>query len=260
MARQIPVDICFILDATNSTGPVLHALKDRINEIACEMQFGGRQRGVQLSRKYAVVAYRDPVDCPPPGSAARRDIMPEHPFDEHQFQDFTGQEDLEAYIESIESYGGGDEAEDWAGALDMALHQLSWREGKKCIFWIADANAHGKRFSLESEKDTHDAEGPRLEALAREVAARNIYFIGINIKKGTEPGCEKTLSELRTIVGAAGGKPFTIEDFTIPVDPELGFVIPDQDFDAGCLNDFTATVRGQMNQVLDQMVQDGDAE
>ena len=259
MSRQIPIDVCFVLDATNSTGPVLDALKQRVVDITCEMQFS-RQQGVYLSRKYAVVAYRDPVDCPPPGSAARREIMPEHPFDVHEFQDFQGAESLEEYIGTIQSYGGGDQAEDWAGALDMALHQLSWRNGKKCIFWIADANAHGKRFSLESEKDTHDAEGPRLEALAREMAGLDIYFIGINIKKGTDPGCARTLSELRTIVGAAGGKPFTIEDFTIPIDPEVGFVIPDQEFSPDCLDDFVGTVRGQMDRVLGQMVNDGDAE
>ena len=94
------------------------------------------------------------------------------------------------------------------------------------------------------------------------MAARNIYFIGINVKKGGEPGCGKTLSELRTIVEGAGGKPFTIEDFTIPVDPETGFCfMPDDLFQpewTGCF--YPPTNRVQFHQVVDMMIEEDDAD
>lgn len=254
MAKRLPVDVCFVLDATNSTDPVILALKDRLMDILMSFEMSNR-RGIALDKKYALVAYRDPIDRPP--ERARADLGLDHPYDEHQFLDFGGSETLEEYLETVQAYGGGDNTEDWAGALQLALDQLAWREGsKRCIVWIADANAHGSRFSTPEEKDTHEDQNARFEGLLRDAAHRAMYFIGINVKKGRDPGCAKTLSEIRTIFQEEGGKPVTLDDYIIPIDPERGFVPPDEDLPPDLLDRFTQTVTNGMAAVMRDILRD----
>lgn len=251
---QVPIDICFCLDATMSTNPVINALKDRISDITADINFS-RRPGVTLSKKFAIVAYRDPIDRPRDHPAPER-LKLKHRWDEHEYQDFGGVEALEEFLSHVESYGGGDEPEDWAGALDIALHRLSWRAGKKCIIWIGDANAHGARFALPEERDHHPEEEARLVALIDEVARNGIYFVGINVRKGTDPGCAKTFTEIRNLCEGAGGKPVRTDDFVIEFNEDGEFVDPNQDFSPDLLSRFQETVVSQINTFVGDMTDD----
>lgn len=139
-------------------------------------------------------------------------------------------------LEKIECKSGHDEQEDWAGALDIALNDISWRnESKKLIVWIADANAHGKRYC---GVENHQEEESKLEPLVVKMARSNIYFIGINIRKGKDSGCQMTLQEMKKIYQRNGGKSFNIETINVSLDPDMD----DDDIPPGFLNDFKQTV------------------
>ena len=56
-------------------------------------------------------------------------------------------QDLPYEIGKIKAIGGGDLPEDWVGAYKKVNNDINWRNGNKVIFHIADAGAHGKRFT-----------------------------------------------------------------------------------------------------------------
>ena len=250
---EVPIDICFCVDATESTGPVINALKERILNITADIDFS-RRPGMRLSKKYALIAYRDPVDRPRnrPGIS-----FPDRPgWDEHELHDFGGEEALQEFLGTLKAYGGGDEPEDWAGAIELALNRLSWRDGKKAIIWVADANAHGPLFALETEYDRHPEEENRLVALIHELVRRNIYFIGVNVMKNGDLGCRKTFSAIKAIYQDAGGKPVSTQDFVVAANRDGEFVDPNEDFDADLLLRLEQSVVGQMSAIVAAMTAD----
>ena len=229
--RNVKVDLVFVVDATASTESVFRSLQDQVINTAFDFHVHNRQ----VDDRYGVVIYRDPVD---------------RPEDKNEFFDLTNSlEAVEEYLAGVESYGGRDDPEDWVGGLDLALHRISWRGGKKCIFWITDANAHGSEFSLE-KNDRHDDQAPLLRALIQEMATSNVYFVAINIKKGTDPGCEKTLNVARQIYQEAGGKSFIVQDFTPLWDRDQ---YDGDDWPPHVMENFQATVSASLRRQLDQL-------
>jgi hypothetical protein len=200
MARRTKkLDMVFVLDATNSTQSVFKAMSEQAMDTAFQIHTFKRE----VDDQYGVVIYRDPVD------------NPGDPDDKNEFMQLTAnREAISDYLSEVQAHGGRDDPEDWVGAFELALHSIQWREGSmKCIFWITDACAHGSEYSYE-RRDRHDDEAPKLTRLIQEAAAKRIYFVGINVKKGTDPGCEKTLARLRQVYEAAGAANLvSIEDF-----------------------------------------------
>jgi hypothetical protein len=192
--RTKPVDVLFVIDATASTEPVFQCIRDQIADQAFFFHCQNRE----VLDSYGVVVYRDPVD---------------HPEDRHDFLQFTDKREIvEDFLAQVESYGGRDDPEDWAGALKIALQDLKWRNGKRCIFWITDANAHGTKFSGDPH-DRHNDQTAILEKYIQEMARQHIYFVGINIMKGTDSGCEHTLHTARPIYMGENGPSFQVGEF-----------------------------------------------
>jgi hypothetical protein len=190
-------DLVFVLDGTQSTENVFSALKDEIVDRATEIHLLHRE----IVGHYGVVVYRDPVD------------NPGDPRDRNEFFQLTHDfEAVQDYLARVESYGGRDNPEDWVGGLRLALDEMHWRDGKKCIFWIADDNAHGSRFSLE-RRDRHDDQAALLPPMIERAAREHIYFVLVNVQVLGDPGCAKTAAQLRDIYQRAGGPSFTIVDF-----------------------------------------------
>lgn len=54
------------------------------------------------------------------------------------------------------------------------------------------------------------------------MARSNIYFTGINIKKGDD-GCKRTLNQMKEIYTRCGGKSFNIQEINLHLDPDLDF-------------------------------------
>jgi hypothetical protein len=197
--RTKKLDMVFVLDATNSTQSVFTAMREQAMDTAFQIHTFKRE----VDDQYGVIIYRDPVD------------NPGDPEDKNEFIQLTpNREAITDYLAEVKAHGGRDDPEDWAGAFELALNSIRWRDpSKKCLFWITDANAHGSEYSTE-RRDRHDPEAPRLTRLIQQAAAQRIYFIGINVKKGPDPGCEKTLAKLKSIYEAASvGNLVTIQDF-----------------------------------------------
>lgn len=249
MTKQ--ADICFVLDATESTQIIFAGMIEHVNDIACEL----KRNYSWADFKFAAVIYRDPIDYREPIFSPLSDelkaeldaskkkhederikyIILKDLYDEDieaQKKEYAKQIDLFKYpinknvaipfthnIECLEQElmkvkceGGNDDPEDWVGALTLALEDLSWREkSKKCIIWISDANAHGKRYC---GYDNHNEEEPKLEPLVRQMANNNIYFVGINITIYDDVGCQRTLNEMREIYSDEyDSRCFIIENF-----------------------------------------------
>jgi hypothetical protein len=229
MTRTKPVDLVFVLDATASTECVFEHMRDQVADVAA----GFHQQNRQVLDSYAVVIYRDPVDNP------REDV--------NEFLPLTDNlEAVEQYLRDVVSSGGRDDPEDWAGALDLALHSIVWRTGKKCIYWITDANAHGQKFSGDP-RDAHNDQEARLERLIQEMAQKRIYFVGINVKKGTDPGCERTLNAARAIYDEAKGPSFQVENFELNWDRDQ---YGGNDWPTYVIDRFQETITGTLQRAL----------
>jgi hypothetical protein len=184
------MDVLFVIDATGSMSDALEAAHDRAASIAAELSRA--HAGVDF--RFGSVCYRDPVD---------------DPRDEHNVQDFTSDIDqLVAFFSGLFAMGGGDEPEDWVGALTLALNNVSWRGGRKSLIWIADAPAHGQRFC---GKVNHEDESPKLPPLVAELARRQIFVQGLDLQGGAAP----TFAEIKRIYDAAGGPSCDFERFDI---------------------------------------------
>jgi hypothetical protein len=189
------VDLLFLIDATSSTKCTIQGIRAQCYDTTHDL----RTKYPNIDARFGVVAYRDPVDCP---------------SDKHDHLDFTSSyERLQSFLASVKSYGGRDDPEDLAGGIAIAL-DLSWRaDAKKCIFLVTDANAHGTRFS-GIDRDPHDDQTDRLVGLIRDIARRHIYMHAINIKKGPDPGAERTLTVLKNIYEGEGGPAFVVKEFS----------------------------------------------
>ena len=102
---------------------------------------------------------------------------------------FTQNEnEFKSKLEEIEPQHGDDIAEDWASGFQDALEKLSWGNGTKLIFHMADAPHHGKIFNTDQKDDNFlneedDINGKNLIKLIKRCSKRNIKITGINIDK-----------------------------------------------------------------------------
>lgn len=168
-------DVVFIIDSTESTYSVGCALHDKAEDLAFGMSVSERS----TLFKYACICYRDPVDCE---------------SDVHQVFDFDEDiENLDTFLGDVEPSGGGDGPEDFVGALNAALNDLSWRNGRKIIIWFADGPAHGPRFC---GLPNHPEEEPKLVSLVEKIAKNGIEFYGLYL--GNER-TKRTFSEMEKI-------------------------------------------------------------
>lgn len=222
---KIPLDVVYVIDATSSSQGIISTLRDRCQNISACF---GEKYGRRVNPCYGCVLMRDPVD---------NDGRNGKEMDEHEFLQlspsfepmelFLGKADEEIKHDGNETkylaYGGGDEPEDWVGALRLAIENTDWRpSSKKMIIMLTDADAHGRKYC---GYENHQEEEPKLAPLFTEMANQSIYFVGINIKRGggvvgdynipMHNGCERTLRECKEVYDSNGGRDFLIEDFVI---------------------------------------------
>lgn len=207
---KVLADLVIAVDATNGNKNVIRALKiaaiDLLNSFCIK---NGRNSDLQ----YGVVVFRDPVT-----NVGRVT----DPGDVNEFIDFkTSTEDVEEWLDNIKVCGGHDEPEDWAGALDIALNQMTWRkDAKKLLIWLGDADAHGDDFSA-TQNSAYNAEGARFEGLLKEAAKRRIYMSVLNVRKNGGEGCEKTANRIRRIYEDANGPAVNVADLEINITAEM---------------------------------------
>jgi hypothetical protein len=107
---------------------------------------------------------RDPIDCPGEKN--------------HTYQLTYNVLRLQNQIADEQANGGGDGPEDWVGAFDLALNNISWRNGTRLIIHIADASAHGNEWCGKDNHNNHNNENQKLYSMVQKCIDKNIKIIG----------------------------------------------------------------------------------
>jgi hypothetical protein len=182
------LDLVLVIDATGSMSPAIKAVHDHALNLASTFRIN---RSLQL--RIACICYRDPIDSP-------EDIHEIHEFNPSVRQ-------LQTFLKGIQATGGGDGPEDYVGAIN-ALRSLQWRStANHAIAWIADANAHGRRYCGHQN---HQEEESKLEPLVIEMIKMKVKIQGFSIKGKAN----RTFSEMEKIYQAINpGLFFKFQDF-----------------------------------------------
>lgn len=166
LAHHPSLDICFLLDATGSMGPMIQAVKNQIRTMVRDIERAHPSCQVRL----AVVAYRDYEDDP------RTESLP-FTRDVQVFESFLG---------ALEAKGGGDPAEDVISGLQKAC-TLEWASVARLLVHFADAPCHGDAYHTPRVYDKYpqgDREGRKtqtwLRALAHVCRVHTYQFMHLN--------------------------------------------------------------------------------
>ena len=181
-------DLVFMIDATGSMGGSLNMATKYCIDIWGALQT--KMPGVHF--KFGGIFYRDPIDL----SDDRNDYV-DLTDNINSFKDF---------ISTMSPTGGGDTPEDWVGAYNIALNNISWRNGVRCIIHIADAGAHGSKYT---SSDGHPDEGPKLDSLIPKCVSSNFQIIAFNI--GDE--ALNSFNVFKNSFLSYGGKQYVIKEF-----------------------------------------------
>mmetsp|Transcript_51220 Transcript_51220/g.146241 ORF Transcript_51220/g.146241 Transcript_51220/m.146241 type:complete len:1008 (+) Transcript_51220:99-3122(+) len=138
------VDVCFVLDCTQSMEPFIQSAKTKLEEIGHLVR---ASMGIGASVRFAIVAYRD---------------HDAHPFEHPEVLDFTDNvRTCRLFLASLEAKGGDDWCEDVLRGLDAAT-SLSWQAKTRMLFLLAQTPAHGSRFHRHGAGEEFEQGGVRL--------------------------------------------------------------------------------------------------
>ena len=161
--QKIPFDVVYLVDATESMDKPINSVKQYCLDIANILK-----KEILYNFKFGAVFYRDPIDTKFCTFQDKNDYI-DLTDDMKTFQPFVG---------GIKAYGGLDEPEDWVGGYDLALHRMTWRNGKKMIIHITDSGAHGVEYS---QGDRHPEEGWKLTNLIKECSIKKIIIVAFKV-------------------------------------------------------------------------------
>jgi hypothetical protein len=185
------IDSVFVLDVIGTTVPVLEAMREWAIDKSWEVDLGNRT----ANELWGAIIYRGPATIHCDWNAP--------------FQLTNSQESLVKYMEVVTPDEGRGGQRDLVGACDMALHRISWQNGRKRIYWIAGTHARGRTFSGDAEDAHNDQEAP-LERLVLETARAAIDSIATSVETG---GRTRKLSEIETIHRGVAGSGFEVKEF-----------------------------------------------
>uniref|UniRef100_A0A0G4GXY8 Alpha-type protein kinase domain-containing protein n=1 Tax=Chromera velia CCMP2878 TaxID=1169474 RepID=A0A0G4GXY8_9ALVE len=163
------VDLCFLVDCTNSMSSHIDGVKARIKRIIKRVQ----KTNKSLRLRAAFVGYRD-VNLPKSQQLEKFDFSE----DIEKFKDFVGK---------VQTFWGGDYAEDVSGGVH-ACTELDWSNDTAIVIHIGDAPCHGQRFhTMGKQGDTYYRDGcPRGYDIVDEVQSlvvrdgMSYYFLRIH--------------------------------------------------------------------------------
>ena len=168
--KDTSIDIMFIMDLTGSMGGFLSEAKRNIKKITEEINSHNPGSKIRLS----FIGYRDFDSKDEPRN--------------YEIINFT--EDIETLISTIkkyECYGGGDQPEDIAGALNQAL-KMDWKSSAKYVVLVCDAPCHGSKYHdiyIDSFKEG-DPAGYNIEELMEQFKNMDITFYCVEINNSTK--------------------------------------------------------------------------
>jgi hypothetical protein len=185
--RREELDIVYMIDSTGSMSSWISGVKNKCKEISDKLNENIKLKNYDI--KYGGVFYRDPINCT---------------SDNHEYQPLGDVYNLKNRMESIVAKGGGDTPEDWVGGYKLITNKLAmnWRrKSLKIIIHIADAGAHGKRFS-DGDGGNYVSQEKPLVNLIQQCAYSNISIFGYQI--GAHP--QRSFSECKKIYDSVKSK------------------------------------------------------
>ena len=181
-------DLVYFVDITGSMGEYLNGVKEYCKDISQKL----KNELPNFEFSYGGIFYSDPVDV-----NTDRNICINLTPDIDKFKDF---------VTNIQLLDGGDGPEDWYGAYNIAVNQIKWRDGIRCIIHIADAGAHGTDYS---PGDRHPGEGPKLDSLIPKCAEMKFQIFGFKIGEGAD----NSFKRFESIFTSNKGKSFELKVF-----------------------------------------------
>ena len=162
------VDVAIAIDATASMGNELQAAANKVTDVFNLLQEQHPEKKFRLG----LVAYRDYSDN-----------------ERFVIQDFTSDiYAVQEQISGLRALGGGDSAEDVAGALQK-LNGLSWNADICQVLFVTDAPAHGLAYHVPHLSDDHpdgDKDGINPEEQMALLASKNIGFTFFRMNSKTD--------------------------------------------------------------------------
>ncbi|PKY54606.1 kinase-like protein [Rhizophagus irregularis] len=158
---SMKVDLCFVLDCTDSMEPFIAAARDCIIQVTNYI----KHTNPSIELRVGFCGYRDHCD----GDGRL------------QFLDFTDKyEQFITYMQSVFHYGGGDAPEDVLGGLNEAITKMDWKNGTRVLLHIGDYPPHGTKFTdLSDSYPDGDPHGLTAENVLEKMQSKNIlYFFG----------------------------------------------------------------------------------
>ena len=169
--KDTNIDIMFIMDLTTSMEAFLSEAKHNIKKITEEIWDTNPGAKIRLS----FIGYRD-FNC----KGDKRD---------YEIINFTDNIDKFIWeIKKLECYGGEDQPEDIAGALNEAL-KLDWKSNAKYIVLVSDAPCHGNKYhdiNIEDNFSEGDPDGLIIEDLILQIKKLDITFYCVEINETTK--------------------------------------------------------------------------
>ena len=175
-------DILFMIDATGSMSSYIKVAINKCSNIIERLNI---LYNYEKRFKYGAIFYRDPIDC--------------KGTDEHSFFPMTSNKnEFQSWIKNITAYGGGDAAEDWNGAYNLALNQMNWssENSNKIVVHIADSCAHGNEFNPPVFHDSYPEEGPKFIKTIEKIAKFGLKIIAFPIGGTSSFYCFKKFKEI----------------------------------------------------------------
>ncbi|KAJ3429555.1 alpha-protein kinase vwka [Anaeramoeba flamelloides] len=181
---EYSIDVCFLMDTTNSMQRYLEKVNTKIKEILSWFKVNYQEHKIRFS----FVSYKDI----------------EH-SDRVQSFDFVEKTKLEKFckfLENLEFKSGDDWAEDVLAGLETAL-RLNWKSQCKIMIHFGDAPCHGRKFHKEKITDNYPDGIPkqrRAKGILKDFKLRGIdYFFG-KITNNTD----KMVSQFRKYYDCVG--------------------------------------------------------
>ena len=170
LLKDTSIDIMFIMDLTGSMGAFLSEAKHNIKKVTEEIIDINPGAKIRLS----FIGYRDF----------------DNKEDKREYEIINFTENIDYFIlkmKKFECFGGGDQPEDIAGALNEAL-KLEWKSNAKYVVLVCDAPCHGKKYHdiyFDNFSDG-DPDGLIMEDLMLKFKKMNITFYCIEINDTTK--------------------------------------------------------------------------
>ena len=165
------LDILFVIDSTNSTNTHLESIKNNFNNMISNIYKACPTASIFIG----FIGYTDFLEL---------DLG-----EEYIDIDFTGKkEEIYEKIRNLYPHGGGDDAEDLAGAFDMALKK-TWKGFSRFAILATDAPCHGKEFHSKEVTDNFpegDREKRDIKELVKKLAEHKISLFCVKISDITD--------------------------------------------------------------------------